>query len=81
MLTAFMSQEFRKGTKGTICLYSLMSGSQLEDSKPESWKYLKAHSLSCLVLMLAVGWPLGWGCWQKHLYVILPHGQLGFLTA
>ena len=29
---ASMGQEFRKSTQGVVCLYSVMSGSQLEDS-------------------------------------------------
>lgn len=45
-----MGQELRKGTQVVVCLYSVKPESQLEDSSLEGWKYLNAHSLSCLVV-------------------------------
>ena len=75
---ASMGQEFRTSTQQVVCLHSAMSGSQPEDSTLRAANIWRLTHLP-VRLTLAVGWHFGWGSRQKHLYVVFPHGLLGFL--
>ena len=33
--------------------------------EPRVWNYPKVHSVTCLVVILAVGWNLSWGCYLE----------------
>lgn len=47
-------QKFRQGTKGTACLCSLVLEAPAGGLEGWRWNHLKAHSLTCRQLMLAV---------------------------
>lgn len=82
MPMASVVQEFRKGATGMVCLHSMMSGSQLQDSTSKGWNV-------CRLIHFSVWWLVDACCWlgswlallAETLYFVFLRGLLGLLTA
>lgn len=70
MPMASVGQEFRKGAKGMVCLHSMMSGSQSQDSRSEGQDVCRLIHVSVWWLMLAVGWDLGWAVGRNTIFCL-----------
>lgn len=82
MPMASVGQEFRKGAKGMVRLYSMMSGSQLQDSTSAGWNVCRLIHFSAWWLVDACCWLGSWlGLLAETLYFVFPRGLLGLLTA